>query len=368
MPAPVKALPQPPASQDDASARAGFSQNLARLNAKPLWERTMSMGPGSAAIPAIWRYRDMRPELLRAAAIISTAEAERRVLMLENPGLPGSTYITNSIYTGMQIILPGEVAPAHRHSTSAMRFILEGEGAYSTVEGERVMMRPGDFVLTPYWTWHDHGHIGTEPVIWLDALDNPMAKFFGAMFRENYPHEVQPVTRAENEAAMRFGAHLFPVTLGSSGQSSLGQSSLGQSSLGRSSPLMLYSYDRTRQALLDLSRVGPIDPAHGVKLRYANPATGGYPFPTIAVFIQWLPANFAGADYRSTDGMVFCVVEGSGRITVGDREFEFEPHDIFVVPHWTSYRLSAGPECILFSYSDRAAQESLGFWRETPPV
>ena len=165
MPAPVKALPQPPASQDDASARAGFSQNLARLNAKPLWERTMSMGPGSAAIPAIWRYRDMRPELLRAAAIISTAEAERRVLMLENPGLPGSTYITNSIYTGMQIILPGEVAPAHRHSTSAMRFILEGEGAYSTVEGERVMMRPGDFVLTPYWTWHDHGHIGTEPVI-----------------------------------------------------------------------------------------------------------------------------------------------------------------------------------------------------------
>src|SRR5262249_57146608 len=97
-------------------------------------------------------------------------EAERRVFMLENPGLPGSGYITSSIYCGLQVIKPGEVAPAHRHTSNALRFIIEGEGAYTTVEGERVPMRPGDFVLTPGWTWHDHGHLGAAPVVWLDAI------------------------------------------------------------------------------------------------------------------------------------------------------------------------------------------------------
>ena len=329
--------------------RAQFSQGLLRHNAKPLWERTMVMGPGTDAVPAIWRYRDMRPQLLRAAELVTTEEAERRVLMLENPGLPGSTYITCSIYSGLQVILPGEIARAHRHSTNAMRFIIEGCGAYSSVEGERVMMRPGDFVLTPYWTWHDHGHLGSEPVIWLDALDNPMAKVFGAMFRETYPGETQPVTRAANEAEMRYGAHLLPVDYKPG---------------AASSPLMLYPYDRSRETLHKLARLGPVDPAHGVKLRYANPASGGYPFPTIAVFIQWLPAAFSGAEYRATDGTVFCAVEGRGKISFGAEVFAFEPGDVFVAPPWAPYRLSTTDECILFSYSDRAAQEALGFWRE----
>ena len=132
---------------------AKLSHDLKALNAKPLWERTMRMGPGSPAIPAIWRYRDMRPQLLRAVEHNTAKEAERRVLMLENPGLPGSGYITNSLYCGLQVIKPGEIAPAHRHSPNALRFIIEGEGAYSTVEGEGVPMHPGDFVLTPGWTW-----------------------------------------------------------------------------------------------------------------------------------------------------------------------------------------------------------------------
>ena len=179
------------APAETTSDLAAYSSDIAKLNAKPLWERTTRMGPGTPAVPAIWRYRDMRPQLLRAAELISTHAAERRVLMLENPGLPGTGYITSSLYSGLQIILPGEVARAHRHASNALRFIIEGTGAYSTVESERVPMQPGDFVLTPYWCWHDHGHVGSEPVIWLDALDNPFAQFFGTMFRENYPHEAQ---------------------------------------------------------------------------------------------------------------------------------------------------------------------------------
>jgi gentisate 1,2-dioxygenase len=342
----ARTKPSPPS---DADTRAAYRADLLTLNAKPLWERTMSMGPGNDAVPAIWHYRDMRPRLLRAAELVTTEEAERRVLMLENPGLPGSTYILTSIYSGLQIILPGEIARAHRHSTNAMRFILEGRGAYSSVEGERVMMNPGDFVLTPYFTWHDHGHVGTEPVIWLDALDNPMAKFFGAMFRENYPGETQPVTRAPNEAEMRYGAHLLPVDYRPG---------------ARSSPLMLYPYDRSREALLKLSRIGPIDPAQGVKLRYANPASGGHPFPTIAVFLQWLPKGFDGAAYRATDGTVMCCVEGSGSIVFGDRELAFEKGDVWCAPPWVTYRFKTDSEAVVFSYSDRAAQEALGFWRE----
>ena len=334
------------------SELARLSRDLESLNAKPLWERTARMGPGSPAVPTIWRYRDMRPQLLRAVDLITAKEAERRVFMLENPGLPGSGYITNSLYCGLQVIKPGEIAPAHRHTPNALRFIIEGEGAYSTIEGERVAMRPGDFVLTPGWTWHDHGNLGAAPVIWLDALDNPFGQFFGAIFRENYPGDTHPVCHADGTAQARFGSNLLPIEYRAE---------------TRSSPLLVYPYDRTRETLDRLARHGTLHPAHGVKMRYANPIDGGYVYPTIAVFIQWMPNGFSGQTYRSTDGTVFNVVEGRGRARIGELDFAFESHDVFVVPPWTYYHFETERECVVFSYSDRAAQEALGFWREEDP-
>jgi gentisate 1,2-dioxygenase len=304
------------------------------------------------AVPAIWRYQDMRPQLLRAAEIITTREADRRVLMLENPGLLGTGYITTSLYSGMQIILPGEIAPAHRHTSNAMRFIIEGSGAYSTVEGERVPMQPGDFVLTPYWCWHDHGHTGSEPVIWLDALDNPFAQMFGTMFRENFSQAAQAITRPAGDTAARFGENLLP---------------LEPQSTRQSSPLLAYPYDRARETLHKLSRTGPLDGRHGIKMRYSNPITGGHVFPTISVFIQWLPKNYCGQNYRSTESSIFCAFEGTGRVQAGDTRLDFSVGDIFVVPSWIPYRIEVDTECVLFSYSDRAAQETLGLWREEEP-
>lgn len=331
---------------------AQLSRDIQTLNARPLWERTQRMGPGTPAVPTIWRYKDLRPQLLRAIDLITAKDAERRVFMLENPGLPGTGYITTSLYCGMQVIKPGEIAPAHRHSPNALRFIIEGQGAYSTVEGERVPMCAGDFVLTPGWTWHDHGHLGSEPAIWLDALDNPFGQFFGAIFRENYPDDSQAPSLASGDAAARYGANLMPVEIRT----------------GRlSSPLLVYPYDRTREALLQLARSGPLHPSHGIKMRYANPLDGGYVYPTIAVFIQYLPSGFSGQTYRSTDGTAFHVVEGRGTAHIGDKTFDFEPHDVFVVPAWTPYHLTAEEDCVLFSLSDRAAQEKLGFWREDDP-
>jgi len=332
------------------SDRTQFAEEIAALNMKPLWERVMRLKAGTAAVPAIWRWKEVRPLLERACELITAKEAERRVLMLENPALEGTTFVTTTLYAGLQAILPNEIAPTHRHAPNALRFIMEGEGAYTAIEGERVMMRPGDFVVTPGWTWHDHGNVGTKPVVWLDGLDTAFANIFGAHFREDYPEETRSPSRPEGDSAARYGANLLPVDRGPQ---------------GHASPILSYPYERTRAALEQLSKNGDPHPAHGWKLRYANPATGGHAFPTMAVFMQWLPKGFTGRDYRSTDGTVFCAVEGKGSVTVGETQFTFTPHDVFVVPSWEPYRVEADSDCVIFSYSDRAAQEALGFWRES---
>jgi gentisate 1,2-dioxygenase len=329
--------------------RARLSSEIAQLNMRPLWERVMRLKPGTAAQPVMWRWSEVQPYLMRAAELITTQEAERRVLMLENPALKGTTFATTTLYAGLQVILPGEIARTHRHAPNALRFIIEGEGAYTAVEGERVMMKPGDFVTTPNWAWHDHGNVGSEPVVWLDGLDLAFANLFGAHFREDYPQESQPVSRAEGDAGARYGANLLPLEYHAKSQAS---------------PLLSYPYDRTREALERLARGGDPHPAHGYKLRYVNPATGGHPFPTMAVFMQWLPRGYAGQRARSTDGAVYCVVEGRGSAVIGETRLDFSPHDVFVVPSWEPSQFRADTDCVLFSYSDRAAQEALGFWRE----
>ena len=330
---------------------ATFSRDIGAHNLAPLWERTRRMEPGSPCVPALWRYADTRPLLARAAELITTQAAERRVLVLENPALRGAYQVTQSLFAGLQIILPGEIAPSHRHTPNALRFIIEGEGAYTAVDGERTPMAPGDFVVTPNWMWHDHGNLGSGPVVWLDGLDTPFAQLFGAMFRENHPQESQPVTRAAGDAAARYGANLLPLDYRA-----------GDSD--RRSPLLRYPYARTREALEQLAQNAPLHAAHGVKLRYANPATGGHVFPTMAAIMQLLPKGFDGRGYRSTDGAVYCVVEGRGAIVFGDERREFAAHDCFVIPPWQAHRFTAQSDCVLFSFSDRAAQEALGFWQE----
>jgi len=310
-----------------SSDLARFSKEISALGLKPLWERVMRLKAGTAAQAAIWRWKDTRPLLMRACELITAKQAERRVLMLENPALAGTTFATPTLFAGLQAILPGEIAATHRHTPNALRFIVEGEGAYTAVDGQRIPMHPGDFVVTPGWSWHDHGNAGATPVIWLDGLDTAFANLFGAHFREDTPEEPQSVSKAP-------GASLS------------------------------YPYERTREALEALSKKGGPHPSHGWKLRYTNAATGGDAFPTMAAFMQRLPKGFAGRDYRCTDGAVYCVVEGRGSVAIGTVRYEFAPHDVFVVPSWETHRFSAANDCMIFSYSDRAAQEALGFWRE----
>jgi gentisate 1,2-dioxygenase len=344
-----------------AAERAAFYREIERLALTPLWEVLHALvppQPNSPCVPALWRFADVEPYLARAGELISAEEAVRRVLILENPALRGQSCITQSLYAGLQLILPGEIAPSHRHTQSALRFIVDGSGAWTAVDGERTTMRPGDFIVTPGWTWHEHGNPraeeGGEPVIWLDGLDIPIVRFFDAGFAENLPQRTQPVARAEGTSAARFGANLLPVR--------------DEPQYGATTPILSYPYDRTREALARLARDEPLDPWDGAKLRYANPANGGYPMPTIAAFMQLLPAGFEGKPYRSTDGTVYSVVEGRGRARIerdgASHVFDFTAKDHFVVPSWWRVSLAATDECVLFSFSDRPVQQALGILRE----
>jgi gentisate 1,2-dioxygenase len=326
-------------------------------NLTPLWEvlhGLVPQRPNTPCSPAFWKYDEVRPFLMRAGDAITAEEAVRRVLILENPALRGQSCITQSLYAGLQLILPGEVAPAHRHTQSALRFIVEGSGAYTAVDGERTLMQPGDFIITPSWTWHDHGHDGDQPVVWLDGLDIPMIRFFDAGFAENNPDKSQQVTRAEGASFARYGHNMAPLRQ--------------DAPYGKTSPIFSYPYARSREALEQLERDAPIDAWDGTKLRYVNPLTGGWPMPTIGTFLQKLPAGFSGKGWRQTDGAVYSAVEGSGEVTISNGEQEwryaFGPRDHFVVPAWHTARLSSSSGCVLFSFSDRPVHEALGIHHE----
>src|SRR5262249_35642061 len=178
-----------------------------------LWEvlrGTLTREPPRREVPYLWPWQRVRPELLRAGELVSTAEAERRVLMFVNPSNPARMGATASLYAAVQLILPGETARAHRHSPAALRFVMEGHGAFTCVNGEKIAMAPGDLVLTPPWVWHDHGNEGDEPVMWLDGLDIPLLLGLQCMFFEEFPGDVQPAAVPPGRSEKLFGRALFP--------------------------------------------------------------------------------------------------------------------------------------------------------------
>ncbi len=311
--------------------RPDFYRRIGKLNAAPLWEvlsEIVGAQPHPAAVPALWRYDDLRPFLMESGELITAREAERRVLMLENPAYPRASRITQSVYAGLQLVLPGEYTDSHRHMASALRFILEGDGAYTAVDGERVMMHPGDLILTPSWTFHDHGNPGDSPVVWLDGLDIPIVNFFDSSFSEHLPEEA--TMPAVHSSASAFA---FP-------------------------------YAPARE---ELSKIKSLDPCHGAKREYLKP-NGASVTPTLGASLQLMPAGFRGARYRSTDSTVYCVVEGRGSSRIADRTFEWSARDIFVVPSWAAVTHHAAEESVLFSFSDRPARQALGLWREDASV
>ena len=290
------------------------------------------------------------PWIQEAGKLITAKEAERRVLVLENPGLRGRSRVTHSLYAGLQLILPGEVAPAHRHSQSALRFIVQGKGAYTAVDGERVTMSPGDFIITPSWTWHDHGNPSSEPMVWLDGLDiaivelarRPVPRAARRRVADDHTHR-RRVVRAlrQHDAPGRLQAEvedlaalLVPVRADARGA---GRAREGR----RSKPLL-------RPEVQDSP---------------TPPPAAGRSRPSAASCSSCRRAS-AGSRHRSTDSTCYSVVEGKGRVKVAGETFAFNAKDHFVVPSWAPSELEADDETVLFSFSDRPVQEALDLFRE----
>ena len=340
------------ASPVETPARRAFYDKIDKQGMSALWTvlgALVTPTPGSAARPHAWRFKDIRDAMIEAGGLITAKEAERRVLVLENPGFRGQSRVTSSLFAGVQMVLPGEVAPSHRHSQSALRFVLEGKDAYTSVNGERTRMEVGDFIITPSQAWHDHANEGAEPMFWLDGLDIPLIQFLDASFLEHLGADEQPVTIPEGDALARYGANMLPVD---------------SKRRSHTSPIFNYPYARSREALERMRRAKEWDACHGLKMRYVNPETGDHAMPTIGTFLQLLPAGFKTSRYRSTDGAAFCVAEGRGRSRIGDATVEWGPQDVFVVPSWQSVTHEPDGEAVLFSFSDRPVHEKLGIFRE----
>jgi gentisate 1,2-dioxygenase len=337
---------------ETTNARADYYGRIDAHNMAPLWEvihKLLAREPVTAATPHVWHYDGLRPALLESAELISAEEAERRVLVLENPSMRGQSCITEALYAGLQLIMPGEIAPTHRHSPAALRFIIEGSRAYTAIDGEKAYMEPGDLILTPSWVWHDHGHDGTEPVVWLDGLDIPMVRHMGPVFAEPYPDDTYPVTLPPGDNQARYGANMLPV---------------GARFESGNSPVFHYPYPKTREALATLAGAQDLDPYHGVKMEYINPANGGPVMPTLGSYMQHLPKGFKSESYRSTAAWVYSPVEGSGRTVIGDETVEWGPRDVFVVPAWYPHHHEADGDAFLFSFTDKPVHDKLGWFRE----
>src|ERR1700737_4756240 len=239
--------------------REAFYRKIDGENLSALWNvmgDLITPEPKSACRPHLWKFDAIRDYMTEAGKLITAKEAERRVLVLENPGLRGQSKITTSLFAGVQMVVPGDVAPAHRHSQSALRFVLEGKGAFTAVDGERTAMAPGDFVITPSMTWHDHSDETSEPMFWLDGLDIPMVQLFDTSFAEGLKEDQQKITRPAGDSFARYGHNLLPVD---------------EKRKSKTSPIFNYPYSYTREALEQAKVRGEWDACHGLKLKFSIP-------------------------------------------------------------------------------------------------
>jgi gentisate 1,2-dioxygenase len=347
----TQASGQPDRKHNIDAMRQEYYERIAKRGMKPLWTTMASLIPDepvSRCAPAVWHFDDVKSLVMESGGLITAEEAKRRVLILENPALHGESRVTNTLFAGIQMIMPGEVAPAHRHASSAIRFVLDGKGAYTAVEGEKAFMSPGDFVITANWAPHDHGNTSDKPMLWLDVLDVPAVNFFETSFAEDFDTPTQPTTRHDGDSLSFYGSGVLPD---------------GTHATNRT-PIINYTYARTRPIIERRMLAGDIDKSHGARVRYANPVTGGPVLPTMGANLAMFPKDFRGEPYRSTDGTIFVCAEGQGTTNVDGEVLEWVPNDVFVVPAWKRYAHNTSKQSVLFSISDRPAQEALGLWRE----
>jgi gentisate 1,2-dioxygenase len=330
-----------------------FHERMHAAGMYGLWELASQMTghPEPQAVAHMWPASVLDAMVSEAAERVPVGE-ERRALQLFNPGLGGRWATTNTMIAAVQILLPGEVARAHRHTPTAIRFIMEGEGGFTSVDGERVYMAPGDLILTPSFTWHDHGNETSHRVVWMDGLDIPLVQALNAMFFQFYSEPQVPLTRSNNASGKLHGhVSLSPTWV---------------KERPRSSPLLLYSWEKTWPSLEALGDAEG-DAHDGIALEYTHPQTGGALLPTMACWIQMIRPGERLKAHRQTGSAVYYVVQGTGETIIDGRRFAWGKGDIITLPSWALHEhanRSTRDAAVLFSIQDRPVLEALGLYRE----
>ena len=316
---------------------AAYRAALRQRSLSPLWPQMRNLlppqWPAGPTRACLWSYAEARPLLLEAGRLTPVEKAERRVLVLSDPGRGGDAMqLSSAIYCGLQLLLPGEHAPPHRHTPSAARIVVEGRGAVTIVDGERCAMEPGDLILTPGGMWHDHVHEGQEPVIWLDALDLPLFVHLEGSYAQEPPGPGEAIAFGPTAETLRTRY-----------------------------PKLRFAWSETRANLVarDLD-VSEID--------YVNPLSGDSALPVLGFTAMRLRASVASAPPRRSCTTVFHVVEGSGESTVNGEAFRWTRGDTFSAPVFATLTHSAAGDgdAYLIAIHDRPLQEKLGFFEERP--
>jgi gentisate 1,2-dioxygenase len=348
-----------PAETADVIALDDLYKDLAREQLAPLWSQVGELMPGQptpSARPYIWQWKTLLGLAERAGDLVRIDRGgERRAIALANPGLGGLPFATPTLWAAIQYLAPGETAPEHRHTQNAFRFVLEGQGVWTVVDGDPVSMQRGDLLLTPGWHFHGHQNVADSPMVWLDGLDIPFVQQTDSGFFAYGSNMLTDTSTPDRSRAERLWAHpgLQPVAL------------LGAR---RSSPIAAYRWQHTDRALaeqLEIEREGQpatMGPGHAA-VQYSNPTTGGDVMPTIRAEFHRFRAGAVSEPRREVGSSVWQVFAGSGAVLISGIKHRVERGDLFVVPSWAEYELTSGDGLDLFRFSDAPIFEALGLYR-----
>lgn len=345
------------ANVEDTPELVAYYEQLSTLGTGALWtvaNKIEPWEPVSDSVPMLWRYEELRAHVLKSLELVTPEKAGRRVVYLENKGRADVVAAVGWLYSGLQTMAPGECASSHRHSASALRFIMEGTGAFTNVDGHKMTLGANDFVLTPNGTWHEHGVAEDGTIcIWQDGLDIPMMNALEANFYEVHPELNQAVSYPVNDMVDKWaGTGLRPA---------------GETWRHRYSPLLKYEWEPTYEALSNYARSTDGSPFDGVMMDYVNPHTGGPVMMTMGASMQMLRPGEKTKAHRHTGSIVYQCSKGSGYSVINGKRFDWKERDIFVVPSWAYHEhanASGSEDACLFSFNDLPAIRALGLYRE----
>ncbi len=331
-----------------------YYADIEQAHLQPLWEMSglLTPTPVVKAVPYRWGAGELQKLATRAGELVPIDRGgDRRVLAMSNPGLKGAPFISGTLWAAVQFLQAGEVAPAHRHTPAALRFVLEGGGAYTLLDGDPVAMSRGDLVLTPSWVYHEHHNPSSEPMMWLDVLDLPMVAALDAVFFEEGPSEEADESVADRSASeLRYGQGSGLVPTGVS----------ARAHQRPHSPLMVYRWADTDAALHALLELGD---GREAEVRYRDPSKDCDVMPTLRCEMRRIVAGHRTMADQQTGTRVCAVLNGAGTARLAGQEFALSPGDVFVVPSWCQHQIEADSTLDIFTTSDAPVLDALGLFR-----